>query len=368
MNLSRHVPILVALAALSLCCLGPCAMLFAQTNRPSSIMFDEYVGTLISARSNVLKIQTSDGEKHFRIVTGREDIPQLGVGRATAVSIQGVDRVSFLQTGMIVRLEASLDKNRKGISPVERVDVISLDARAPTNRERLSEEDPTTGVTVFRLTARIQSIDDDVKRLGLIARFANKSERYEVAVNSETTQVHYNLPDLSLAQEGENVLVRCPPVQSPTLIASEIRIERPSPFVDVAAAETPDEPQEPVEAEPAEQNPLAQMAETEIDKDPLAAEPATDEAEEDPQNMADANPDEPEEDRRDEENKDVVEFGFEPEDKFNPLIDPGVLRVVLGINFDDKRGPFERPVGPKKLERIWEPKKTPPGRTWFKIN
>lgn len=356
------VPLLLAL--------GVCQGLLAQTSNPSSIVFDEYTGTLISVRQSLLKLQTAEGEKTFRIVQARNDTPQLGVGRPTSVSIKGVDRISFIEEGMVVRLEASLDAQRRSAHPVEKLDVISLSKKAETSRDRIGEPDPVSGVALYRITGRVQSIEQEGKRLGLIARTNGRSERFEIEVNPESTQVRYDLPELSLAKEGETVLVRCPPVNAPTLIASEIRIERGTPFgaeaadpnsepaATDAAADEPDEPEE------TEHNPLAQMAETEpgdalldganADGDSAEAGLAA-EAGREPR--AAEGP-----------GGDLVEFDFQPSEDGNPAIDLGFFRVVLGLKDRSSENEREQPIIPAKMRRSVEPRPSPPGRSWFKIN
>ena len=342
-------------------------MVGAQEPQGDVLFFDSFEGTFVSANRSTLKIATGDGHRVFQLAKLGEDLPQLGVGRGTAISVSGVDRVSFLKLSMVVRFVAEFDKTGPTNKPLESIEVLALSDKLDTFREPISEPDPQTGLMSYRFTARIQSINLQTKRLGVIVRPRNKPERYEFELDPENTRVRYDLPELSLAQPGEETLVRCLPFPGEPQVASEVRVTRPSPFPDVTSNDASD-----TAAEADNPNPLR-----DIEGLAEAADPASLDGD-DPsmQNNPDEDPDASEIPEPDavlneaERSDDVVEFDFDAPAPSEPTFDYGVLSALLGIDISNAKPEehVEVPVGPKKLERRPVRHKNPVGRGWYKIN
>lgn len=349
------------MSAVVLVILTATSMVHAQNESADSLLFDNYLGTFISAKGSSLKIATDEGEKTFRLVKPDEDLPEMGVGRGTAISVSGADTITFLKPAMTVTFETELDKNSHSSNPLERIDVIALSAKQDTSKEEITEIDPETGLGSYRFEARIQSVDLQRNRLGVLVRNGSKSERYELALDPKTTQVHYDLPDLSLAQPGESILVRCLPTNGEKLFATEVRVTRPNPFGEDPAEEGA-APQANVEPE------------TPLDSEAMEAE-ATDAANDGVDggdemlgDEEDATADSP--DKTAEEKDADIEFDFKRENRPAVKIDPRVLEILLGVSEGEPQAEddVDVPIGPEKLNRQSSRKPRPADRTWHKIN
>ncbi len=334
----------------------------AQESQGNALQFDSYEGTFISASKSILKIRTDEGDKVFQLAKPSDDLPPLGVGRGTAISISGDDRVSFLKSSMIIRFVAELDKTGPASKPLDSIEVLSIADKMDTLRERVSELDPKTGLASYRFTARIQSIDHQTKRLSVLVRPSNKFERFEFALDPENTRVSYDLPDLSLAQSGEAILVRCLPIPGDNQVASEVRVTRPSPFADAATQGA----NGPVDPSP---NPNQLMANEGL-ADPADPDTAAGD-EEGMQGDADEGQrahDTQESDEA-EPSGDVVEFDFDAPVPNAPTIDHGLLSRLLGIEIPKPQAAeIDAPDGRNRFEGRSMRRGNAARRGWYKIN
>ena len=364
-NKYRQCSLLFAIVTCAFCSV-PKVACWAQNAQVENLLFDNFEGTFVSSKQNSITIRTSDGDKVFRVAKSDEDLPQLGVGRGTAISVRGIEGTSFLKTGMTIRFVGELDKVGKSGKPLESIEVLSLSAKLETAKEQIPLPDPQSGLASYRITGRIHSIDHQSKRLAVTLRNGGKSDRYEFAIDLEKTRVIYDLPNLSLAQPGETVQVRCLPSSGANQIASEVRVTRPSPFAnDVNQGEAGTSVPRSDGNPPADPDAPVQTAESDgsddgdegMQKDP-SADSETNEVEgTDSASKKAARPD------------DVVAFDFARTVPSESGIDLGLLKLLLGIEMAEPQPAVaEVPIGHKKLEGRSARRSTPAGRGWFKIN
>ncbi len=315
-------------------------VIHAATIVPSlDAQFETYEGAFVRTKSGTISILTVDGEKTFRLVKPNEDVPEMGVGVSTSISVRGTEKVPFLKPGMLVAFEAEQDKNNKSNVAIEQLDLIPKSSKVATLRELIAEIDAATGNSLYRFTAEVDQIDIGQSHLFVIVRNGRKSDRYEFLFDVDKTRVVYDLPDLKLAQVGEPVFVRCLPPRNRISIATEVRVTRSSAF--------PDEP----------------AAQTDIAQQGLPTPDADDEPEmpiqvpgDDPQN-SDVGPDN--------------EFDF-PEGQDPAKIDLGIPNNLLDDPDDDEPDKNadvvpKLPVPEEDFDDLPRPKKIK-GRRWFKIN
>ena len=361
----KHSRWLLACVALVICPING-ATSWAQAQPSETLLFESFEGTFVSVKSTSLKIKTADGDKIFRLAKPGEDLQHFGAGRGTAISVSGIDRASFLKNSMTIRFVAELDNTGKSVKPLESIEVLSISDKLDTLKERISDADPQSGVASYRFTARIQLIDRGANRLRVFVRDGSKSERFDFLTDADKTRVSYDLPELSLAQPGESILVRCFPLPGENQVASEVRVTRPSPFADnptLAAADAPKPLVDPSQT-PENKNPNQTVVsnDSEAGDEEVATAPNENA-------MANDAPAPRAKSGEAEQLGDAVEFDFAAPVPNASEIDRGLIAFLLGVEMvDPHSAAMEVPVRPRRNQRRTVLRGNLPARGWYKIN